>query len=237
MALAALVVVAIGLVAWALTAGSSEAQSGTMQNCPAAGKWSIAVWSGASGTAAADALATCGSGAVDAAYALDAQTGGWLRWFAGKPDVSNLPPFSDMQGVLALGLAIAETPTPVATATATPTTTPSEGGPELGTYRGTTSQGKPIEFDVVEGSQAIGRIKIEAEGVFPGGTCSVKTAPTGVSLPIVDNHFGHSFPGNYSISGTFDSPTTASGKLGIFAGPAATACISGSVSWTASRQP
>jgi len=96
---------ALGLVAlvWAIGIGSSEAQDGTMHNCPAAGKWSISVWDGSSGTAAADALATCGPDAVDVAYSLDAQTGGWLRWFAGKPEASNLPPLDDKQGVLALG--------------------------------------------------------------------------------------------------------------------------------------
>ena len=38
--------VAVSLVAWALATGSSGAQSGTMHNCPAGGKWSIAVWEG-----------------------------------------------------------------------------------------------------------------------------------------------------------------------------------------------
>jgi hypothetical protein len=117
----ALGILAIGLTALGLVspADSSDAQSGTMHNCPAAGKWSIAVWEGASGTAAADALATCGNDAVAAAYSLDSATGGWSRWFAGKPDVSNLSPLGNLQGVLALGAA---TPTPTPTATATPPT-------------------------------------------------------------------------------------------------------------------
>jgi hypothetical protein len=117
-------VVGLGLAAWGLTTGSSGAASGTMQNCPAAGKWSIAVWDGASGTTAADALAMCGADAVDAAYALDTQTGAWTRWFAGKPAASNMPPFSDIQGVLALGSAPSPTPTPTPTATKTATATP-----------------------------------------------------------------------------------------------------------------
>jgi hypothetical protein len=106
---------ALGLLAfgWPLAAGPSEAQSGAMHSCPPAGKWSIAVWEGDSGAAADAALATCGTGAVAAAYSLDPQTGAWSRWFAGKPDVSNLPPLSDLQGVLALGAAgPATTPTP-----------------------------------------------------------------------------------------------------------------------------
>jgi len=94
-----------------------------MHNCPPAGKWSIAVWEGDSGASADDALATCGASTVAAAYSLDPQTGGWSRWFAGKPDVSNLPPLSDLQGVLALGAAGG----PVVTATPAGTPTPGTG--------------------------------------------------------------------------------------------------------------
>jgi len=116
---------ALGLPAfgWMLAAGPSEALSGTMHNCPPAGKWSIAVWEGDSSAAADAALATCGAGKVAAAYSLDAQTGGWSRWFAGKPDVSNLPPLNDLQGVLALGAGGG----PVVTATPAGTPTPGTG--------------------------------------------------------------------------------------------------------------
>jgi len=120
--------VAVGLLAWPLTTGSSEAQSGLMQNCPPAGMWSIVVWDGASGTAAGDALVTCGEGAVDAAYALDAQTGGWWRWFAGNAGASNLPPLSAMQGLLILGSAASPTPTPTPTPSPTPTPTATPAG-------------------------------------------------------------------------------------------------------------
>jgi len=102
-AVACALAMVVALAVWAGATDSSEAQQGTMHNCPPAGKWSIAVWEGESGTAAADALAACGAGAVAAAYSLDSQTGAWSRWFAGKPDVSNLAPLNDMQGVLALG--------------------------------------------------------------------------------------------------------------------------------------
>jgi hypothetical protein len=49
----------------------------------------------------------------------------WSRWFAGKPDISNLPALDDMQGVMALGGAgVAPTPTssltPAPSATGTP---------------------------------------------------------------------------------------------------------------------
>jgi hypothetical protein len=106
---------ALGGAAAAAGAGPlAEAQAANqMQNCPAAGKWSIAVWDGDSGATAADALATCGADAVAAAYSLDAQTQAWSRWFADKPEVSNLAPLNDKQGVLALG-AGGEAPPPPA---------------------------------------------------------------------------------------------------------------------------
>jgi hypothetical protein len=119
----------LGLLAlgWMLMAGPSQAQSDSMQNCPPAGKWSIAVWEGESGASADDALATCGAGTVAAAYSLDPQTGGWSRWFSGKPDVSNLPPLSDLQGVLALGAGGGPATTPTPAATPTPAGPPMPG--------------------------------------------------------------------------------------------------------------
>jgi hypothetical protein len=101
--LLALALAAIVVIAASSAPGLSGAQSGSMLNCPPPGKWSIAVWDGAGGTTADDALASCGVDAVAAAYSLDAQTGAWSRWFAGKPDVSNLPPLGETQGLLALG--------------------------------------------------------------------------------------------------------------------------------------
>ena len=124
---AALLLLGSLALAWALTAGPSEAQSGSMHNCPPAGRWSIAVWEGDSGAAADAALASCGANTVAAAYSLDPQTGGWSRWFAGKPDVSNLPPLSDLQGVLALGAGGGPTPTPTPAATPTPAGPPMPG--------------------------------------------------------------------------------------------------------------
>jgi Tol biopolymer transport system component len=98
-------VIALALLAtlWAGGPNSLEAQNGSLQDCPSAGMWSISVWDGADGTAAADALATCGEGSVAAAYSLNAQTGAWSRWFAANPGVSDLTSLDNMQGVLALG--------------------------------------------------------------------------------------------------------------------------------------
>ena len=126
-----------GLLAlsWTLLSGSSEAGVGSMHNCAPAGKWSIAVWDGASGTSPTDALASCGAGAVDAAYSIDPPTQTWLRWFAARPELNNLPPLSDVQGLLALGSAAGPgataTPTPSATPAATPTPVAPTAGPML----------------------------------------------------------------------------------------------------------
>ena len=51
--------IAVGLVAWALATGSSEAQQDGIHNCPQAGKWAISVWDGPDGTETGEALATC----------------------------------------------------------------------------------------------------------------------------------------------------------------------------------
>jgi len=119
--------VALGLLAlvWAIGTGSTEAQQGTMHNCPQSGKWAISVWSGDDGTDTGQALAICGAGAVITAYDLDRETQAWSRWFAGRPEISNLQTLNDMQGVIALGGAeVPTTPTPTPTPSPTPTLTP-----------------------------------------------------------------------------------------------------------------
>jgi hypothetical protein len=100
----------IGLIAlvllaalWASASTSSQAQDGGVYHCPEAGKWAISVWDGGDGMDTGQALATCGSDAVSAAYYLEPQTGGWLRWFAGRPEISNLTTLNDLQGIIALG--------------------------------------------------------------------------------------------------------------------------------------
>ena len=113
-ALFAIVALAVGLAAGR---GGSAQGAGRMYGCPAAGRWAIAVWSGDSGAAIDEALATCGHEAVGAAYYLDPQTGNWLRWFSGRPEISNLTTLNDLQGIIALGSASASpaaTPTPPA---------------------------------------------------------------------------------------------------------------------------
>jgi hypothetical protein len=112
--------VAVGLVAWALATGSSEAQQGAMHNCPQPGKWAISVWDGPDGIETGEALATCGEGAVAAAYYLDPQTQGWSHWLAGQPGMSTLSTVNHMQGVIALRAMGAPAPTPTPAPTAAP---------------------------------------------------------------------------------------------------------------------
>ncbi len=120
-------VLVLGLVAlaWAIGAGSSEAQQDSMQNCPQPGKWAISVWDGDDNTDTAEALATCGDG-VAYAYYIDPDTQDWQRWFAARPDpdVSNLRTLDSMQAVLAYGAVGTPQPTPTPTLTPTPTATP-----------------------------------------------------------------------------------------------------------------
>jgi len=122
--LAGLLALGLLTIAWVIGPGPSEAQQGTMHNCPQSGKWAISVWDGDDGTGAEQAFATCDAGAVDAAYYLDPEDQTWQRWFAGRPLVSTLETLNDMQGVIALGGAAAPPLSPTPTATPTPTPTP-----------------------------------------------------------------------------------------------------------------
>jgi hypothetical protein len=112
----------LGLAAlgWVPSPGSSQAQQGAMQNCPQPGKWAISVWSGDDSTDVEQALDTCGEQAVAAVYYIDPDTQGWLRWFAGRPALSNFTTVDDMQGVVALGSAVPTLPTATPTSAATP---------------------------------------------------------------------------------------------------------------------
>jgi len=110
----ALFALALTAFTWAPTMRSSEAQQGMMLNCPPSGKWAIAVWMGLT-SETGQALATCGASPVAAAYSLDPQTGAWSRWFAGRPEVSDLAALNSTQGILALGAAQAPVTPPAST--------------------------------------------------------------------------------------------------------------------------
>jgi hypothetical protein len=80
--------------------GQPETQ---MEGCPQPGLWAISVWNGPGGTSPSDALATCSSVRVAAAYWIDPRTQVWKRHFDGRPDISNLPDLREFQGLLTLG--------------------------------------------------------------------------------------------------------------------------------------
>jgi hypothetical protein len=87
--------------------------------CPAAGKWSLAVWAGDDDTPTDEALATCGVGNVDFAYYIDPDTQDWRRYFVGRVEISDLPALASGQGFLAHGTMGAPSPAPTATPSAT----------------------------------------------------------------------------------------------------------------------
>ena len=116
---------ALGLLtlAWGIGPGPSEAQQDAMHNCPQPGKWAISAWDGPDGTETGEALATCGAGAVDAAYWIDPGTNKWLRYFEGWPEISDLLTVDSTKGIIIHGAVGAPLPTP----TPTPTTGPHWG--------------------------------------------------------------------------------------------------------------
>ena len=215
-------VLALGETAAAAAVGDARAAaeaSGQFHDCPSAGMWSIAVWDGADGTTAADALATCGEGSVAAAYSLSA-TGAWSRWFAANPGVSDLTSLEDAQGVLALGAAAS----------------PTAGA----TYAGETSQGLLVEFDVTADAAGIGHVKFGFDGELNGEPCQgLMNMTFGLAqiTPIVDNAFTINDT-DYTMTGRFETATTAAGELEVhipdrWGDPG---CFSDPLTWTASVQ-
>jgi len=114
--LAGALVLGLLALAWMLGPGASQAQQGAMHNCPQPSKWAIAVWDGDDGTDAEQAFATCGAVPVAAAYYIDPDTQVWSRWFAGRPEMSNLTLLNNMQGLLVFGQITEGTPTATPTA-------------------------------------------------------------------------------------------------------------------------
>jgi len=111
-----------------------------MYHCPKPGKWSIAVWEGDDDTDTGEALATCEED-VDAVYALDPDTQQWSRYFAERPDISDLLTLNNMMAVFARGR-VTPIATPTPTGTPPPTYTPTSTGTPPPTYT-PTSTGTP----------------------------------------------------------------------------------------------
>ena len=86
--------------------------TGRIFGCPSANKWAIAAWWGADDTAIGDALATCGDASIAAAYSLDPETDTFLRYVAGRPDVSTLEGVDWGDGIIVLASASAVPPPP-----------------------------------------------------------------------------------------------------------------------------
>ena len=97
---------------------------GQLDTCPQPNKWAISVWTGPDDVDTQTALATCPGTAVAAAYWLDPSTQGWLRYFEGRTDISDLVTLDNEQGIIVLGGAAVPTPTPTLTPTPSPTPTP-----------------------------------------------------------------------------------------------------------------
>jgi hypothetical protein len=218
------IVLAVLTLAWAMGAGSSEAQQGAMHNCPQPGRWAISVWGGADGTEAGEALAACGQDAVEVAYYIDPDTQQWLGYFAGHADISQLLVLNGKQGVIARGAAAA--------------TSGSLAVPGA-TYVGTTSQGLAIEFEVSADGLAIKKVKYRASGKEPGGeTCETFTTsslgPSTVGTVIVDNSFAivHT---QFDMSGHFETQWQATGELTVHELQADNVppCDAGPLTWTA----
>ena len=74
-----------------------------MEGCPPPGRWAISVWNGVTTTPPSEALATCSSARVAAAYWIDPQTQAWKRYFDGRADISSLPDLRELQGLITLG--------------------------------------------------------------------------------------------------------------------------------------
>jgi len=64
-------------------------QLGQMHDCPRPNRWAISVWTGDAAAAIEQALATCPT-EVAAAYWIEPYSQTWSRYFAGRPDMSDL---------------------------------------------------------------------------------------------------------------------------------------------------
>jgi hypothetical protein len=128
-----------------------------------------------------------------------------------------------------------------------------EDWPQPGTYSGTTSQGRPLDFDVVDDGRAIARIKFSVEGTCPVSIqgleckCEVNRVnamdnpwPIAETSGTVLAKHGFSYcPGEFEFAATFDSETTASGLLRIhtYGTPGGEEpCESSQVTWSATLQ-
>ena len=103
-------VIALGAASESVSAAAAPSASsaqgqlgGQMEGCPQPGKSAISVWTGATGTATDEALATCPSVTVAAAYWIDPQSQTWKHYFDGRPEITNILTLGEMQGLITMG--------------------------------------------------------------------------------------------------------------------------------------
>ncbi len=109
------------------------------------------------------------------------------------------------------------------------TVTVSNTNPQAGLWQG---EGGAVKFYVTPNQANVDNFAIRISIPQCGLTVTIMT---GQLVPIVNNHF--SFSGNYYASGTFDTPTSAHGTVGLNNYPIyGCGSVSGSNSWTATWQ-
>jgi len=126
------------------------------------------------------------------------------------------------------------TATPTLTATPAPTDTPSvtpSPSPYDGDWSGKTAEGLPITFTVSQ--QVISGMSIACQADLGGIAATMTFNPPDLNGPIVDGGFSFAALA-MTLSGTFHSPASASGKL--ISKPDLTLCKSLSITWSASKQ-
>jgi hypothetical protein len=190
---------------------------GAVFNCPPPGKWAISVWVGPDNTDTNEALETCGTGAVDAAFAPDVNPQLWLRWFDGRSDISNLSSLNDLQGFLALGASeVSVTPTPEPT-----------GAPGIITGTGVVAASHVFNFGT--GDIYFSEVHDGYRGYLYGGDFSVPEvyfAEVIGSSPCGSNHRGYQGIDGISHFGSAEDHTFTATQY-VLVGDKASACYQG----------
>ena len=159
---------------------------------------------GRRGTSEAESLALFGLPLSDAQTEMIEGKEYTVQWFERarfELHPENAPPYDVLLGLLGREVSAGGGPAPVL--------------PHDGHWAGSTSQGKPIAFDIVAGGTAYNNLEIEVSR----SKCDLELRiyNTSRSIPLRDNKISTSGSdgkgGKYSIAGQFDSPQAASGTF------------------------
>ena len=159
---------------------------------------------GRRGKSAAESLALFGLPLSDAQTEMIEGKEYTVQWFERarfELHPENAPPYDVLLGLLGREVSAGGGPAPVL--------------PHDGHWAGSTSQGKPIAFDIVAGGTAYNNLEIEVSR----SKCDLELRiyNTSRSIPLRDNKISTSGSdgkgGKYSIAGQFDSPQAASGTF------------------------